>query len=70
MIKFHQNMVNILFLSSPLLLRISPNAFGFIAIPCMYLSSLNRSIYQCFWHIMPSSAPLCAIVHSYPTDLP
>nr|DAF24224.1 MAG TPA: hypothetical protein [Caudoviricetes sp.] len=49
---------------------ISPNTFGYITVSSMYLSSLNRSIYQCFRHIIPCSAPLCAIVHSFPTDLP
>ena len=49
---------------------ISPNTFGYITVSSMYLSSLNRSICQCFRHIIPCSAPLCAIVHSFPTDLP
>lgn len=57
-------------LSSPLLLRISPHTFAFIPIPSMYLSSLNRSIYAVFRHIMPYSAPLCKVLHYSKTGVP
>lgn len=47
------------FLSSSLLLKISPHTFAFIPIQPMNLSSLNRSNSKAFRPIMPYYAPLC-----------
>ena len=58
------------FLSSPLLLRISPNTFAFIPISPMSLSSRNRSNSNTFCHIMPYSAPVCESMHYHKTGVP
>ena len=57
-------------LSSPLLLRISPNTFTFIPILPMSLSSLNRSNSKVFRPIMPYSAPVCKGIHYSKTGVP
>ena len=57
-------------LSSPLLLRISPNTFTFIPILPMSLSSRNRSNSKTFRHIMPYSAPVCEGMHYHKTEVP
>ena len=57
-------------LSSPLLLRISPNTFTFIPILPMSLSSRNRSNSKTFRHIMPYSAPFCKGMHYHKTGVP
>ena len=57
-------------LSSPLLLRISPNTFAFIPLQTMSLSSLNRSNSKAFRHIMPYSAPVCEGMHYHKTGVP
>ena len=57
-------------LSSPLLLRNSPNTFAFIPLPAISLSSLNRSNSSVFRHIMPYSAPVCKGMHYHKTGVP
>ena len=57
-------------LSSPLLLRISPNTFAFIPIQPMSLSSRNRSISKAFRHILPRVAPVCEGMHYHKTGVP
>lgn len=59
-----------IFLSSPLLLRISPKTFAFILIPPMCLSSPNRSIHAVFRHFLPCVAPLCKALHYSKTGVP
>lgn len=59
-----------IFLSSPLLLRISPKTFAFILILPMCLSSPNRSIHAVFRHFLPCVAPLCKILHYSKTGVP
>ena len=56
--------------SSPLLLKNSPNPFAFIPLPAMSLSSLNRSNSNAFCHIMPYSAPVCKALHYSKTGVP
>ena len=60
----------LLLLSSPLLLRISPNTFAFIPIPLMSLSSRNRSNSKAFYHILPCIAPVCEGMHYHKTGVP
>ena len=57
-------------LSSPLLLRISPNTFTFIPILPMSLSSRNRSNSNTFRPIMPYSTPVCEGMHYHKTGVP
>nr|DAK90172.1 MAG TPA: hypothetical protein [Caudoviricetes sp.] len=57
-------------LSSPLLLRISPNTFAFIPLPAMCLSSRNRSNSKAFRHILPCIAPVCEGMHYHKTGVP
>ena len=57
-------------LSSPLLLRLSPKTCVFIRILPMSLSSLNRSNFKAFHHIMPYSAPVCEGMHYHKTEVP
>lgn len=56
--------------SSPLLLRNSPQTFAFIPISPMCLSSQNRSIYQCFRHILPYSAEVYKGLNYSKTGVP
>ena len=60
----------LLLLSSPLLLRISPNTFAFIPIPLMSLSSRNRSNSKDFYHILPCVAPVYEDMHYHKTGVP
>lgn len=62
--------IHISFISSPLLLRISPKTFAFIPILPMCLSSQNRSIYAVSLHILPCVAPLCKVLHYSKTGVP
>ena len=57
-------------LSSPLLLRISPNTFAFIPILPMSLSSRNRSIFNTFRLILPRVSPICEGMHYHKTGVP
>lgn len=59
-----------LHLSSPLLLRNSPTTFAIIPLSAMSLSSLNRSNFKPFRHIMPHSAPVCEGMHYHKTGVP
>ena len=59
-----------LYASSPLLLRNPPNAFAFIPLQAMSLSSINRSNFNTFCHIMPYSAPVCEGMHYHKTEVP
>ena len=65
-----QSFVYVPSLSSPLLLRISPNTFAFISIPPMSLSSRNRSNSKAFRHILPCIAPVCEGMHYHKTGVP
>ena len=65
-----QSFVYVPSLSSPLLLRISPNTFAFISIPPMNLSSRNRSNSKAFRHILPCIAPVCEGMHYHKTGVP
>ena len=65
-----QSFVCVPSLSSPLLLRISPNTFAFIPIPPMCLSSRNRSIFNTFRLILPCVAPVCEGMHYHKTGVP
>ena len=65
-----QNFVCVPSLSSPLLLRISPNTFAFIPILPLNLSSRNRSNSKAFCHILPCVALICEGMHYYKTGVP
>ncbi len=65
-----QSFVYVPSLSSPLLLRISPNTFAFISILSMSLSSRNRSNSKAFRHILPCIAPVCEGMHYHKTGVP
>ena len=65
-----QSFVCVPSLSSPLLLRISPNTFLFIPILPMGLSSRNRSNSKAFCHVLPRVAPVCEGMHYHKTGVP
>lgn len=65
-----QSFVCVSSLSSPLLLRISPNTFAFIPISLMSLSSRNRSNSKAFCHILPRIALVCEDMHYHKTGVP
>lgn len=55
---------------SRLLLTSSGCFFGYIPIPCMSLSSRNRSIFNTFRLILPCVAPVCEGMHYHKTGVP
>lgn len=57
-------------LSSPLLLRDSPNTFAFIPLAVICLSSRNRSNSKAFRLIPPCLAPFCEGIHYHKTGVP
>lgn len=65
-----QSFVYVSSLSSPLLLRISPQTFVFIPIPPIGLSSRNRSIFNTFRHVLPCIIPVCKGMHYHKTGVP
>ena len=65
-----QSFVCVPSLSSPLLLRISPNLFARTPLPPMSLSSRNRSNSKALRLILPCVAQVCEGMHYHKTGVP